>query len=101
MIALQDIRSLTDFQRHTKSHLKRLKTTGRPMALTVNDRAELIVQNAAAFEGMVEAILGIQRGLDEMRAGQGEPARKVLSRLRRKQGIPRLPGKTARDHAGR
>ena len=25
MISVEDIRSLTDFQRHTKSHLKRLK----------------------------------------------------------------------------
>ena len=48
MIALQDIRSLTDFQRNTKSHLKRLKSTGRPEVLTVNGKAELIVQDAAA-----------------------------------------------------
>jgi hypothetical protein len=99
MIARQDIHSLTDFQRHTKAHLKRLKTTGRPAVLTVHGRAELIVQDAAAFEDMLDAIRGLQRGHDEMRAGQGEPARKVLSRVRRKQGIPRLPGTTARDHA--
>ena len=42
MISVQDIRSLTDFQRHTKAHLKRLKSTGRPVVLTVNGRAELI-----------------------------------------------------------
>ena len=75
MIALQDIRSLTDFQRNTKSHLRRLKNTGRPEVLTVNGRAELIVQDAAAFEDMLDAIRGIQRGLDEMKAGKGEPAR--------------------------
>ena len=39
MIALQDIRSLTDFQRNTKAHLKRLKATGRPAVLTVNGKA--------------------------------------------------------------
>ncbi len=91
MIALQDIRSLTDFQRNTKSHLKRLKATGRPAVLTVNGKAELIVQDAAAFEDMLDTIRGIQRGLDEMKAGKGEPARKVLDRIRAKYKIPRSP----------
>jgi hypothetical protein len=59
MIALQDIRSLTDFQRNTKAHLRRLKSSGRPAVLTVNGRAELIVQDAAAFEDMLDAIRGI------------------------------------------
>ena len=91
MIALQDIRSLTDFQRNAKSHLRRLKSTGRLEVLTVNGRAELIVQNAAAFEDMLDAIRGIQRGLDEMKAGKGEPARKVLDRIRAKYKIARSP----------
>ncbi len=87
--ALGDIRSLTDFQRNTKSHLKRLKNTGRPEVLTVNGKPELIVQDAAAFEEMIDAIRGIQRGLDEAAAGKGEPASKVLDRLRAKYEIPR------------
>jgi len=91
MIALQDIRSLTDFQRNTRAHLLRLKSSGRPAVLTVNGRAELIVQDAAAFEDMLDAIRGIQRGLDEMKAGKGEPARKVLDRIRAKYKIPRSP----------
>ena len=91
MIALKDIRSLTDFQRNTKSHLRRLKSSGRPEVLTVNGRAELIVQDAAAFEDMLDAIRGIQRGLDEMKAGKGESARKVLDRIRAKYKIPRSP----------
>jgi hypothetical protein len=91
MIALEDIRSLTDFQRNTKAHLRRLKDTGRPEVLTVNGKAELIVQDAAAYEDMLDAIRGIQRGLEEMKAGKGEPARKVLDRIRAKHKIPRSP----------
>lgn len=91
MIAIEDIRSLTDFQRNTKSHLKRLKNTGRPEVLTVNGKAELIVQNAAAYEETLDAIRGIQRGLDEMAEGKGEPAKKVLDRIRTKYKIPRSP----------
>lgn len=91
MIALEDIRSLTDFQRNTKAHLKRLKATGRPEVLTVNGKAELIVQNATAYEETLNAIRGIQRGLDEMKQGKGEPARVVLDRIRTKYKIPRSP----------
>ncbi len=91
MFAMQDIRSLTDFQRNTKAHLRRLKSTGRPVILTVNGRAQLVVQDAAAFEEMLDTIRGVQRGLNEMKAGQGEPARKVLDRLRAKHKIPRAP----------
>jgi len=89
MIALQDIRSLTDFQRNTKAHLRRLKSTGRPEVLTVNGRAELIVQDAAAFEDMLDAIRGIQRGLDAMKAGTGKPFRQALDEIRAKHKIPR------------
>ena len=91
MIALDDIRSLTDFQRNTRAHLKRLRATGRPEVLTVNGKAELVVQDAAAFEEMLDAIRGIQRGLEEMRAGEGEPARKVLDRIRARYKVPRSP----------
>ena len=89
MIALQDIRSLTDFQRNTKAHLKRLKSPGRPVVLTVNGRAELIVQNAAAYEETLDAIRGIQRGLDAMKEGTGKPFRQALDEIRAKHKIPR------------
>ena len=89
MIALQDIRSLTDFQRNTKSHLKRLKATGRPEVLTVKGKAELIVQDAAAFEDMLDAIRGIQRGLDSMKAGKGKPFRQALDEIRARKKIAR------------
>jgi hypothetical protein len=91
MIALQDIRSLTDFQRNTKAHLRRLKSSGRPAVLTVNGRAELIVQDAAAFEDMLDAIRGIQRGLDEMKKGTGKPFRQALDEIRARHKIPRRP----------
>jgi len=91
MISVQDIRSLTDFQRHTKSHLKRLKATGRLEVLTVNGKAELIVQDAAAFEDMLDTIRGIQRGLDAMKEGTGKPFRVALDEIRARNRIPRRP----------
>ena len=89
MISVQDIRSLTEFQRHTKAQLKRLKATGRPTVLTVNGKAELIVQDAAAFEEMLDSIRGIQRGLESMQEGAGKPFRVALDEIRVRQRIPR------------
>ena len=63
-----------------------------PLVLTVNGRAELVVQDAAAYQALldrVEAIEGIQRGLADVKAGRTRPARKVFARLRRTHGIPR------------
>jgi hypothetical protein len=50
MIALRDICSLTDFHRNSKRHILRLKQTGRPEVLTINGRAALVIQDAAAYE---------------------------------------------------
>jgi len=91
MISVQDIRSLTDFQRHTKAHLKRLKASGRPTVLTVNGKAELIVQDAAAFEEMLDAIRGIPRGLQAMKAGSGKPFRVALDEIRARHRMARRP----------
>jgi PHD/YefM family antitoxin component YafN of YafNO toxin-antitoxin module len=91
MISVHDIRSLTDFQRHTKAHLKRLKASRRPTVLTVKGKAELIVQDAGAFEEMLDTIRGIQRGVDGMREGTGTPYREALDHIRIKQKIRSHP----------
>ena len=39
-------------------------------------------------DDLLDAMRGIRRGLDEMKAGKGEPASKVLDRIRAKYKIP-------------
>jgi hypothetical protein len=56
MIRLEDIGSLTDFQRNTVAHVKRLKRTGRAELLTVNGKAEVVVQNASAYQRLIEEL---------------------------------------------
>ena len=87
-----DIRSLSDFKRNTVDLLDRLRKTGHPLVLTVNGKAELVVQDAGAYQALldrVEAIEGIQRGLADVKAGRTKPARRVFDRLRRKHGVSR------------
>lgn len=87
-----DIRSLSDFKRHTVALLDRLRETGGPLVLTVNGKAELVVQDATAYQALldrVDTIEGIQRGLADVKAGRTRPAKQVFDRVRRKHGIPR------------
>jgi PHD/YefM family antitoxin component YafN of YafNO toxin-antitoxin module len=94
MVHLEDIYSLTEFQRHTKEHMERLKQTGRPEVLTVNGRAELVVQDATSYQKLLDlldqadALEGIRQGLESMRRGEGRPAAEVFQRLRDTCQIP-------------
>jgi PHD/YefM family antitoxin component YafN of YafNO toxin-antitoxin module len=94
MINLQDIRSLSDFQRDAKRQIQRLKQTGQPQVLTVNGRAEIVVQDAKSYQKLLdlidqaEAIIAIREGLDSIKRGEGEPVDKVLARIRKKHKIP-------------
>jgi hypothetical protein len=47
------------------------------------------VRKMTKAEDMRDAIRGIQRGLDGMKAGKGVPAREALDRIRAKYKIPR------------
>ena len=90
MIDMKEIYALTDFQRNTKAHLKRLKKTGKPQVLTVNGRAEIVVQNAEAYQKLLEAVdraealEGIHRGLEDVKAGRTRPLADAIDELGRR-----------------
>jgi prevent-host-death family protein len=87
-----DIRSLSDFKRNTTELLDRIRRTGNPLVLTINGRAEVVVQDAEAYQDLldrVETIEALQRGFADVKAGRTKPAREVFERLRRKHGVPR------------
>jgi PHD/YefM family antitoxin component YafN of YafNO toxin-antitoxin module len=94
MIQLTDIHSLSEFQRNAKAHLRQMKRSGRPKVLTVNGKAEIVVQDAKSYQKLlnaldrIEAIEGIKRGLESMKQGKGRPANEVLERIRKKYEIP-------------
>jgi hypothetical protein len=93
MIKTNDIHSLTDFQRNTRDHVVRHRETGRPAVLTVNGKAELVVQDAAAYQDLLErleraeTIAGIQRGQLSASRGAGIPADEALKTLRDELGL--------------
>jgi len=73
MIRPEDIGSLTEFQRNAQAHLKRLKRTGRPELLTVNGRAEVVIQSASAYQKLIESLEKLKRSSPN-RAKRLQPA---------------------------
>ena len=72
-IRVQDIASLTDFHRNSTAHCKRLRLSGRPEVLTVNGKAVLVVQDAAAYQRMLEAVERAGEVLPVERQGRSPP----------------------------
>jgi prevent-host-death family protein len=91
----KDIRSLTDFKRQTTSLVKRMKKTGHPVVLTVNGKAEIVVQDAESYQKLLEridraeAIEGIRKGLADVQHGRTRPVRTALEDLRLKYEVHR------------
>jgi prevent-host-death family protein len=91
----KDIQSLTTFRRRSSEFLKQLKKTKRPVVLTVKGKAAAVVQDAEAYQRLLDiaaganAEEGIRQGLDDVANGRTRPAKIVFDEIRRKQGIPR------------
>lgn len=89
----KDIQSLTTFRRRSGDFLKQLKETQRPVVLTVKGRAAAIVQDAAAYQRLLDiaaradAREGIRQGLDQAEAGQGRDAEEFSAEFEAVNGI--------------
>ena len=92
---LNEIHSLTDFQRNAKDHLARMKKNRRPLILTVNGKAEAVVQDAASYQKLLDAveraetIEAIRVGLEQVRQGKTKPARQVFAEMRKRYNLPK------------
>jgi prevent-host-death family protein len=75
----QDIHPLTDFKRNTPEFLRQLKETGNPVVLTINGKAELVVQDAASYQRLfdlaerLETIQAVKEGIASVDRGEGKP----------------------------
>ncbi len=89
----RDIHSLTDFKKNTPDFLKQLKDTGEPVVLTINGKAELVVQDAASYKRLLDlaeeakVIDSIRRGLDDVAAGRTTSLEAFKEHVRAKHGI--------------
>ena len=92
MVQLTDVASLTDFKRNSSEAIKRLKESGLPQILTVNGRAEVVVQDVASYQRLLdlvdraEAIEGIRRGLQSAARGEGLTPEEIYAEIMRRNG---------------
>jgi PHD/YefM family antitoxin component YafN of YafNO toxin-antitoxin module len=79
-----DIRSLTAFRRSSGAMMKQLKKSKRPMVLTVNGQAAAVVQDAEAYQRLLDiaaradAREGIRQGLEDAREGRARSAQQFF-----------------------
>jgi hypothetical protein len=91
----EDIHSLTDFKRFTSSYVKKLRENRRPMVLTVNGKAALVVQDALSYQKLLdvadqqETLSAIQEGLNDYKQGDSMTLKEFDKYFRKKHGIPR------------
>jgi len=90
MISLQDIESLTAFKRNTTEYVKKIKKSGNPLVLTVNGKAEIIVQDAKSYQRMLElldraeTIEAVREGLESVRQGKTMSLNQFDKEMRKK-----------------
>ena len=93
MIDLREVRSVTEFQRNLKEYVGKLKDRAKPLVLTVNGRAELVVQSAAAYQRLLdrleqaETVAAIREGIEQFERGEGIRLNQAERRLRKKHGF--------------
>lgn len=91
----EDIQALTTFRNNSAAFLQRLKKTKRPLVLTVNGKAAAVLQDAAAYQRLLDiaaqadALEGIRQGRDDVKNGRTQDARAALTAFRRDRGVAR------------
>lgn len=91
----EDIHPLTAFRNRSVEFMKQLKQSQRPIVLTVNGRPEVVVQDAAAYQRLLDlaaradAAEGIRQGQLDVDQGKTRPAREALAGFRKRHAIPR------------
>ena len=91
----KDIQSLTTFRRRSGDFMKQLKKNKRPMVLTVKGKAAAIVQDAEAYQRLLDiaayadAAEGIRQGLEDAKKGKLRPARRFFEDFEASHGILR------------
>lgn len=83
----RDIHPLTEFKRNTSDFLAQLKATGQPVILTINGKAEIVVQDARSYQRLLdlaerlETIQIVREGIASANRGEGRPMNEAFDAL--------------------
>ncbi len=95
MIRPSDIYTLTEFKRNSTALIERLAATERPQVLTVDGHPKAVVLDVETFErwaalvDRAEALEGIRKGLEDVKAGRTMSLREFETKLRKKLRLRR------------
>ena len=93
---MDDVETVSAFKRDTASVAARLKKTGKPLVLTVNGKAEMVIQSAAAYRRLqklatlaekAEMMAFLKKSAADIAAGEVLPAEEFVKSLGKKSGI--------------
>ncbi|MEA5534854.1 type II toxin-antitoxin system Phd/YefM family antitoxin [Crocosphaera sp. XPORK-15E] len=88
-----DIQSLSTFKRNTNELVAQMKETGNPVILTINGKAELVVQDADSYQKLLdtieqlETIIGIKKGLEDIAKDNVQSLDDFVEEMQKKHGI--------------
>lgn len=91
----KDIQSLTTFRRRSGDFMKQIKKSKRPVVLTVKGKAAAVVQDAEAYQRLldiaasVDAAEGIRQGLQDAKNGKIRRAKEFFDEFESSRGLPR------------
>ena len=91
----KDIQSLTTFRRRSGDFMKQLQKSKRPVVLTVKGKAAAVVQDAEAYQRLLdiaaraEAGEGIRQGLENVKEGKMRSAREFFDEFEATHGLSR------------
>jgi prevent-host-death family protein len=89
----KDIQSLTTFRRRSGDFLKQIKKSKRPVVLTVNGKAAAVVQDAEAYQSLLDiaasadAAEGMRQGVEDAKKGRIRPAKEFFEEFEAKHGL--------------
>ena len=86
--------TLGNFTADPARFLEKLRQKGEPLLLTVEGQAGVVVQDAASYQRIQEALdkletlAAVKEGLLDVAAGRTRPMREALEELARKHNMP-------------
>ena len=95
MAIAKDIQPMTYFRNHSAEAMNHLRATKRPMVLTINGKAAAVVQDAEAYQHLLDLAAeanageGIRQGLEDVKNRRTRPARALFNELRGAHGVAR------------
>ena len=89
----RDMQTLSHFKSNTSNAIAQMKQTGQPIVLTVDGKAEIIVQDTESYQQLLEkieqleTILGIKQGLADIESNRTRSLTEFTKEMQQKHDI--------------